>query len=177
VATAQLQLPAQIATKADVVGVLRNLDDVIDASVENGVRQHEGVDFVSRPDVTSNLATLVGDNGIEVTAEALKALRVWLKHILDKAPLVRFVFASDPNPEFLAKLVTWIRAETGQFILVRYSVQPTIAAGCIMYTPTHRYDFSLRQRLLGSGQVFAAQLEAVMAQAQTRTQVQGVGSG
>jgi hypothetical protein len=149
-----LQLPAQIATKADAVAVLRNIEAVIDAYVENGVRQMEGVDFVSRPDVSSNLATLVKDNNIKVSVEVLKAIQVWLNHLVDHAPVVRFVFASDPNPEFLAKLVHWLRTQSNQFVLVRYGIQPTIAAGCLMYTPARRYDFSLRKHLLNSGNIF-----------------------
>lgn len=158
----QLALPAQIATKSDLVGVLRNVESVLDAYIENGVRKFEGVDFVSRPDVSSNLATLVRENNLEVTVEVLKSLKNWLQHLLDHAPIVRFVFASDPNPEFLGRIVHWMRSESGQFVIIRYSIQPNIAAGCLLYTPARRYDFSLRQHLLDRADVFTKQLTNVI---------------
>lgn len=147
-----LVLPIAIATKSDLVNVLRNLEDVIDAFVENSVRSEEGVDFVSRADVSSNLAELVKVNQLEVSVQTLKALKVWLTHLKDHAPVVRFTFANDPNQEFLAGIVEWLRKNSGQFVLIRYGIQPSIAAGCLMYTPRRRYDFSLRQNILDQGE-------------------------
>lgn len=156
-----LNLPSAIATKSDVVAVLSNVDDVLNKYIENTIREEQGVDFKDRPDVASNLALLVAENKLEVSVETLKSLKQWLEHLKDHAPVVRFTFASDPNPEFLGKLVTWLRHESGRFVLIRYGIQPTIAAGCLMYTPARRYDFSLRHRLLSSGQVFREVLNRV----------------
>lgn len=160
---AQLKLPNSIATKSDLVAVLRNVDEVLDNYIENRVRDAEGVDFKSRPDVSSNLAELVSVNQLEVSLDTLKSLRQWLDHLNDHAPVVRFTFASDPNPEFLGSLVNWLRQNTGQFVIVRYGVQPTIAAGCLMYTPARRYDFSLRYHLLNSGDSFVKALSKAAA--------------
>jgi len=150
--TAGLVLPNAIATKADLVNVLRNLETVLDAFVENSVRHDEGVDFASRADVSSNLAQLVKANQLEVSVETLKSLKVWLTHLKDHAPVVRFTFANDPNPEFLGSIVEWLRSSSGQFVLIRFGIQPSIAAGCLMYTPRRRYDFSLRKNILSRGQ-------------------------
>ena len=155
---AQLKLPNSIATKSDLVGVIRNVDEVLDNYIENKVRDMEGVDFKSRPDVTSNLAELVSINKLEVNVDTLKSLKQWLDHLNEHAPIDRFTFASDPNPEFVGGIVNWLRTATGQFVIIRYGVQPTIAAGCLMYTPARMYDFSLRSRLLKSGQVFLGAL-------------------
>lgn len=156
-----LSLPSSIATKSDVVAVLRNVDDVLDKYVENNIREQEGVDFKDRAEVASNLALLVSENKLEVSVETLKSLKQWLEHLKDHAPVVRFTFANDPTPDFLSKLVTWLRQESGHFVLIRYGVQPTIAAGCLMYTPARRYDFSLRQHLLSSNKVFSEVLSRV----------------
>ncbi|HEX9594877.1 MAG TPA: hypothetical protein VF996_02005 [Candidatus Saccharimonadales bacterium] len=151
---AQLKLPNSIATKSDLVGVIRNVDDVIDNYIENRVRDMEGVDFKSRPDVTSNLAELVAVNKLEVNVDTLKSLKEWLAHLNEHAPIVRFTFASDPNPEFIGGIVNWLRMASGRFVIIRYGIQPTIAAGCLMYTPAKMYDFSLRKRLMESDEVF-----------------------
>lgn len=156
-----LNLPSSIATKSDVVAVLRNVDEVLDKYVENNIREQEGVDFKDRPDVASNLALLVSENKLDVSVETLNSLKTWLEHLKDHAPVVRFTFANDPTTDFLARLVTWLRQESGHFVLVRYGVQPTIAAGCLMYTPARRYDFTLRRHLLASDKVFGEVLSRV----------------
>lgn len=160
---AQLKLPNSIATKSDLVAVLRNVDDVLDNYIENRVRDQEGVDFKSRPDVTSNLAELVSINNLSVSVDTLKALKDWLTHLNEHAPVIRFTFASDPSTEFVSGIVNWLRQTTGQFVIVRYGIQPSIAAGCLMYTPARRYDFSLRQHLLNSDDVFVKALTKAVA--------------
>jgi hypothetical protein len=159
-----LILPSAIATKADLVNVLRNLEAVLDAFVENSVRQEEGVDFAARADVSSNLALLVKDNRLEVSVETLKSLKTWLNHLKDHAPVVRFTFANDPDQKFLAAIVDWLRKNSGQFVLVRYGIQPSIAAGCLMYTPRHRYDFTLRKNITDSGQKLMEYIRAAAAE-------------
>ena len=159
-----LILPTAIATKADLVNVIRNLEAVLDTFVENSVRTDEGVDFASQATVSSNLALLVKENQLEVSVETLKALQVWLNHLKDHAPMVRFTFANDPNPEFLASIVEWLRQNSGQFVLIRYGIQPSIAAGCLMYTPRKRYDFSLRKTILGRGQELVEYIRAASAE-------------
>lgn len=159
---AQLNLPNAIATKSDLVNVIRNVDEVIDSYIQNRVRDLEGVDFKSRPDVTSNLAELVSINKLQVTVDNLRSLKDWLARLNEHAPVVRFTFASDPTPEFVGNLVNWLRQASGQFVLIRYGVQPTIAAGCLMYTPARMYDFSLRHHLLTSQEVFSQALDKAM---------------
>lgn len=149
-----LNLPTDIASKADLIAVLRNVEDVLETYTENKIREFEGIDFASRPDVSSNLAALVAENELEVTFENLKILRNWLRSLKESAPVVRFTFASDPNPDFLGKLVAWLRRESGELVLVRYGIQPTIGAGCIMYTPSKRFDFTLKAQLKNSKDKF-----------------------
>lgn len=148
-----LRLPETIATKADLVNVLRNLEDVLDTYRENSIRSDEGVDFTAQTDVSSNLAALVQENQLAVDVRTLNALQTWLNQLKDRAPVVRFTLASDPTPEFLGRIVSWLRQASGQFVLVRFGIQPSIAAGCIMYTPAHHYDFSLRSKILKSGSI------------------------
>lgn len=154
-ASPALKLPTAIATKTDLVNVLRNLEEVLDTYVENSVRSQEGVDFSARSDVSSNLAALVQTNNLNVDVHTLQALKSWLMQLKDHAPVVRFTFASDPTPQFLGQIINWLRETSGQFVLMRYGIQPSIAAGCLLTTPVRRYDFSLRSKILKSGDVFA----------------------
>lgn len=158
---AQLKLPASISTKKDLIETLRNTEVVLDAYIENGVRSYEGVDFKSRPDVSSNLAELITENKLEVSIENLKFVKTWLNQLKDHAPVVRFTFSGDPSKAFVQQIVLWLRKETGKFVLIRYGIQPSIAAGCLMYTPAGRYDFSLRHELLQGGKIFSNILKRV----------------
>lgn len=165
-----LVLPTAIATKADLVNVLRNLESVLDAYVENSVRSQEGVDFTSQAKVSSNLALLVRENKLEVSVATLKALQTWLLHLKEHAPMVRFTFANDPNPQFLAAIVEWLRKNSGQFVLIRYGIQPSIAAGCLMHTPKKRYDFTLRKSIMSRGQDVIEYVRKTVAEAEAPAQ-------
>ena len=81
--------------------------------------------------------------------ERLKAAN-YLAAIKDEAPVFHISFAADPSAAFMAKLVTWLRRNIHPQLLVRVGLQPTIAAGCVLRTQNHSYDFSLRRRLIGS---------------------------
>lgn len=148
------------------MNVIRNLEAVLDAYVENSVRSQEGVDFTAQAKVSSNLAELVKANQLDVSVDTLKSLQTWLLHLKDHAPVVRFTFANDPNPQFLAAIVEWLRRNSGQFVLIRYGVQPSIAAGCLMYTPKRRYDFSLRQNILDRGEDIIKYIRKAAAEAE-----------
>lgn len=171
-ASPALKLPAAIATKTDLVNVLRNLEDILDIYVENTVRSQEGVDFSARSDVSSNLAALVQANNLSVDVRTLQALKSWLVQLKEHAPVVRFTFASDPTPEFLGQISQWLRETSGQFVLMRYGIQPTIAAGCLLTTPVRRYDFSLRSKILKSGDIFARIVNDIGRPATTPTEGQ-----
>lgn len=157
------KLPISVATRTQVVNVLRNLEDVLDKGIQNAIRANEGVDFQDLPEVSSALAEIVKENNTEVTTENLRKLGTWLEDLKRNAPVVRFTFGSDPSNEITAKLVKWLRDESEETVLIRTSVQPSIAAGCIVHTPSHRYDFSLRNELLQGVPVFVKYLDKMAA--------------
>jgi len=157
------KLPISVATRTQVVNVLRNLEDVLDKGIQNTIRANEGVDFQDLPEVSSALAEIVKENNTEVTTENLHKLGAWLEDLKRNAPVVRFTFGSDPNNEITAKLVKWLRDESKKTVLIRTSVQPSVAAGCIVHTPSHRYDFSLRNELLQGVPIFVKYLDKMVA--------------
>ncbi len=159
------KLPISVATRTQVVNVLRNLEDVLDKGIQNTIRAEEGVDFQDIPEVSSALAEIVKVNDLEVSTENLQALGKWLGDIKHSAPVVRFTFASDPNNAVVSKLVKWLRDNSNKTVLIRTSVQPSVAAGCIVHTPSHRYDFSLRNELLQGIPIFTKYLDKMAASA------------
>jgi len=157
------KLPTSVATRTQVVHVLRNLEDVLDKGIQNAIRANEGVDFQDLPEVSSALAEIVKENNTEVTTENLRKLGTWLEDLKHNAPVVRFTFGSDPNNEITIKLVKWLRDESQKTVLIRTSVQPSVAAGCIVHTASHRYDFSLRNELLQGVPMFVKYLDKMVA--------------
>ncbi len=166
------RLPVSVATKTQVVNVLRNLEDVLDKGIQNTIRSEEGVDFQDIPDVSSALAQIVKVNNLKVNTKNLRALGKWLEGLKHNAPVVRFTFASDPNNEVVSKLVKWLRDNSNKTVLIRTSVQPSVAAGCIMHTSSHRYDFSLRNELLQGIPIFTKYLNKMVVDASATSQSQ-----
>ncbi len=164
------KLPVSVATKAQVISVLKNLEDVLDKGIQNSIRAKEGVDFQDFPEVSSALAELVKENDIKVSTENLKSLGKWLEILKSKAPVVRFTFSSDPSNEIVFKLAKWLRDNSNKIVLIRTSVQPSIAAGCIVHTASHRYDFSLRKELLQGIPIFTKHLRKMVANVQEKSE-------
>ncbi len=161
---ADYRLPESIATRTQLINVFKNLETVLEKNIQNSIRAEEGVDFEDLPEVSSALAEIIRDNKIKVDAKSLKELRVWLSNLKHTAPVVRFTFASDPENEVVSRLVRWLRDESGKEVLIRTSVQPSVAAGCIVHTPSHQYDFTLRQHLLDKVSLFTETLNRKLAE-------------
>lgn len=157
------KLPISVATRTQVINVLRNLEDVLDKGIQNTIRAEEGVDFQDLPEVSSALAEIVKENNTEVSTENLRKLGKWLEDLKHNAPVVRFTFGSDPSNDITSRLVKWLRDQSKETVLIRTSVQPSVAAGCIVHTPSHRYDFSLRNELLQGVPIFVKYLDKMVA--------------
>jgi len=153
------------------VNVLRNLEDVLDKGIQNAIRTEEGVDFRDLPEVSSSLAELVRENELDVSTDSLRNLGTWLEDLKHNAPVVRFTFASEPTNEVISKLIKWLRDLSGETVLIRTSVQPTVAAGCIVHTPSHQYDFSLRNELLEGVPIFIKYLEEMVVSTKTQAEI------
>lgn len=158
------KLPESIVTRTQLVNVFKNLESVLEKNVQNSIRTEEGVDFEDLPEVSSALAEIIRDNKIKVDAKSLKELKTWLSELKHTAPVVRFTFASDPENEVTSRLVKWLRDASGREVLIRTSVQPSVAAGCLVHTPSHQYDFTLRQHLLDKVNIFTETLNRKLAE-------------
>jgi hypothetical protein len=75
-----------------------------------------------------------------------KQLHAFLTGVEHTAPTIHMSFASDPSSAFTAKVVMWLRSNIHPHTLLQVGLQPTIAAGTIVRTDNHVFDFSLRQR-------------------------------
>jgi F0F1-type ATP synthase delta subunit len=141
----ELKLPILLASRQDITHAhreLRNFDD----KVMQSVMRHDNP--VKYPGISATLRAIAQENQIDLTKDAArKQLLIDLEKLQKTAPSVHISFPSDPSPEVLQRIVTWLRKEVDPRIVIRVGLQPTIAAGIVMRTPNHQFDFSLRRHL------------------------------
>jgi F0F1-type ATP synthase delta subunit len=118
------------------------------------------------PRLSRLLDALAAENQLNLLQEDdRKKLDEFLEHIEHKAPNIHISFASDPSSNFTAKIVTWLRANIHPHVMLSLGLQPTIAAGCIVRTDNHVFDFSLRERFTKQQAELIKSLESVNAPA------------
>lgn len=159
---AVMQLPTLVISPTDVARLQRELESLEDFLEQAHIRDPDSPAKMPR---TSSLFEEFGTiNKLDwlLKQERLKAAS-YLATIKNKAPVFHISFAADPSAAFMAKLVTWLRHNIHPQLLVRVGLQPTIAAGCVLRTQNHSYDFSLRHHLIGSRPILIESLRKSIA--------------
>lgn len=137
-------LPALVVGPPDVVRLRRELEALDDFLREAALRK--GGTSVELPKLSRMLNAVCEQNNLNLLHEDRRtALKTALDDMIARAPVVHVSFAADPSSAFTAKVVTWFRENIDPMLLLQIGLQPTIAAGCVVRTPNHYYDFSLRQ--------------------------------
>lgn len=143
-----LKLPGQFTTKQDISHVHRELRVFSDLVMQSVMRHENPIKY---PPISSTLRALAKENQVDITDEAAcKKLLAQLEELRAHAPTIHMIFASEPSAEILQKLIAWLRAEIDQRIVISVGLQPAIAGGVIVRTPSHQFDFSLRNHLAKS---------------------------
>jgi F0F1-type ATP synthase delta subunit len=141
----ELKLPITLVTRQDLIRVHRELQGFNDLSMQSVMRHDNPIKY---PPISDNLRAIAVDNQIDLRHDkACQKLLDALDQLRSEAPIIRISFPADPSQEILQKLVTWLRKEIDPTIIIQVGLQPTIAAGIVLSTPNHQYDFSLRQHL------------------------------
>ena len=151
-----LKLPPDIATKQQLATLMYEIEDFIDAATQARVRTRETGKEVPDPKPGYLFKKFLEVNKVEITMGNLSQLLQELTGLKERAPIVRFIFASEPAPEILTKLAQWLRSSSRSPVMIHVGVQPQIAVGCILETPSRRYDFSLRRKLSESTALLGA---------------------
>lgn len=148
-----LSLPPSLISNTDVARLIRELE-AVDNEFEQQVARNPGAAPIV-PSLSRSLAAICQDNNLLLADSEVRAsLRQKLVSIKDSAPVVHITFASEAEPEVVGQLVSWIRARLHPSALVTTGQQPNIVGGCIVRTPDHIYDFSLRERFRASQGAF-----------------------
>jgi hypothetical protein len=138
-------LPPALIGRPDVSRLLREIEKV-DYELESQEIRTPGQPL-SIPNMSRALTEAITLNNIDV-ANMLERKRMLesLREAKEKAPNVQITFAVDPAPDITSQLVAWIRSNLHPQALITVGLQPAIIGGCIVRTPDHIYDFSLRKR-------------------------------
>lgn len=162
VADGTMKLPTALVSSTDVSRVIRELEQV-DNEFEQQRVHAPGAALVV-PSLSQSLASLSRDNNVNLADDAARsALRKWMVTIKNSAPVLHVTFASDAEPEIVAQIVGWIREKLHPLALVTTGVQPNLVGGCVVRTPDHIYDFSLRERFHSHRSSFVEALNAALA--------------
>lgn len=142
----ELKLPVLVFGVVEVRRLKRELEALDEFMRQSAIR--EPGKQVALPRVSRLLDALANDNGRNLLqADDRQEMSDYLAGIEKSAPSIHMSFASDPSSAFVAKMVTWLRANIDSNILLQIGLQPTLAAGCIVRTANKTFDLSLRQNL------------------------------
>ena len=145
-----LSLPTALTSKRDVLKIRREIERVLEALVQFRVaKTTAGVDR-DLPTLSKRLMLLLEVNNLKLEEQSIRQIDKVLEEVYTSAPQVRVSFASEPDQESLEKLVAWFRREAHPATFLQVGIQPMLAGGCVLRTPMHRYDFSLRTKLESS---------------------------
>lgn len=155
-------LPDTITSPTEVARLLREVEQLADFMGQARIRRS---DEARLPAPTRLLSEICEQNNLNLLQEhdreqLAKALGV----LKGSAPLLHMSFATDPSPQFMKRLVAWLRQEIHPYVLVQIGLQPTLGAGCTLRTSNKYFDFSLRQRLRERRDVLSEKLATVVAE-------------
>lgn len=151
---AELKLPLRLASKHDLIGLQREVDQLLNEQLQARVSAASA--GVQRK--TSNPSAILGEllhlNNLQHNEADLGRIKQDLADLREHAPVVRLSFASEPSHEVLVKLAEWFRRQVDPQLFLQIGVQPSIAGGVVVHTDKRRYDLSLRQQLLSKNELF-----------------------
>jgi F0F1-type ATP synthase delta subunit len=147
-------------SRADVARLLRELESLEDYLHQALLRTTDET-TIKLPKMSRVMDELASGNKKDLLSVAdRKELTAFVKSIHEHAPVVHMSFAVEPSASFLQKLIVWWRANIGPYVLLETGLQPDIAVGCIVRTPNHQYDFSLREHFTKTRDVLIQKLES-----------------
>jgi hypothetical protein len=159
VAPETTKLPLSVTTPGDVNRLLRELETIDETFLQLRLRQ-PGTD-VKLPKTSQFLDQIVSLNGLNLLQAADRLqLRQILQAVRERAPVLHMSFSADPSPDFMAKIILWLRQEINPFTLITTGLQPSIGAGCVIRTVNRSFDFSLAQNFVRQRQLLIDGLAA-----------------
>ncbi len=149
-------LPVGVTGRSDVTRLQGELE-----AVDNFLRQAaiRAGNANQLPKTSQLFSELVASNKLNMLLESDRTeLGKFLSALREKAPLLHISFNTDPSALFTQRLLTWLRQNIHQYVLLQIGLHPSIGAGCVVRTDNKYFDFSLRQRFTDQRELLIAQL-------------------
>lgn len=157
-----LTLPDNVVGRIDVGRLLREAEALDNFLSQANLRQPGAP--TNMPKTSKLLDEVIMVNKINVLIESERnRLMNYLMEVYSRAPTLHISFSADPSPQFLQKLIAWLRSEVHPMVLVQIGLQPNIGAGCVVRSTNKYFDFSLRQRFHDKRDVLSQRLRGVVA--------------
>lgn len=157
----ELKLPNTVGSRRDIIHMQREIERLLEEHLQHDIAKEQTGELrgVSKP--TAMVRETLRANDMKSDTQQLKELSQKLEAVMQRAPRIRIAFANEPDSNTYEKIVGWFRREIHPDVLLQIGVQPTIAGGCIVQAGQHRYDFSLRKRLLDKTNLFVKVMHRV----------------
>lgn len=157
----ELLLPTSVVGPVDIGRMLREAEKLNDFMEQAAVRK------TGEPMMLPKTSRLLDDflqaNKLNALQEPDRLRMIeTLRAIKKQAPVVHMSFSADPSPQFMQRIIQWLRGNAHPHLLVRVGLQPNIGAGCVMRTTNKYFDFSLRQHFAKHYQFFVDKLHQVV---------------
>ena len=158
-------LPPALIGRADLARLLREIESIDNELGAQKVR-NRGTDTNASyhmPTMSRSLSDFIDLNEIDLSDDQGRmVLSERLRAVKDKAPVVHMTFAVDADPDFLQKLVGWIRTEVHPQALISVGLQPALIGGVYIRTPNHVHDFSLKALMQGKRNIIVNEFEGLL---------------
>ncbi len=138
----QFVLPPAVVGLVDVGRIVREVERLDDSLRSQAIR--DAADAVQLPKMSLLLEQVLEQNKFDITqATDRQRLLEFLKSVKAKAPRLHMSFSADPSPQFMMKLMLWLRTNVHPHVLLAVGLQPGIGAGCVLRTTNKYFDLSL----------------------------------
>lgn len=142
----ELKLPSTIVSSSDITRLLRELGSLNDFFIAS--QNRPGGTPMTPPKLSRLLNQLAHDNNCNLLEEKQRQqLQAAIEQTVKQAPVLHISFATDPPTRALETILVWFRTNIHPQALLQVGIQPNIAAGCVLRTPSRWIDMSLRSRL------------------------------
>jgi len=156
-------LPVSIVTESDVSRLIFELEAIEEFFLQVKVRR--AGDSMNLPRTSPAMEEVVSQNGLNLLKDVDRdKLKFILTTIRTKSPVIHMSFSNSPNQKFLEKLISWMRLNISEVIILQIGLQPNIGAGFTLRTNNKFFDFSLRQHLNQHSQLIIDELKKGLAE-------------
>lgn len=140
-----LKLPVGVVGPGDLRRLKRELEQLEDTLQQMRLRTNAPV--AKLPRASRSLEEFAATNRLNLLLpDDRQRSAAYIAHALKTAPVLHMSFAAEASRKFTTEVVLWLRTNLTPDVLLEVGLEPALAAGCILRTPTHQYDFSLRAR-------------------------------